>query len=144
MPQALKPLCLIQFWNWKITLFSLLALWGNKNWPFTMKMQQIENCQNKTGLKGCTWSPLNAQGTQTPQSHSVLELDISLFSQLALWGNKNWPPSIKVIQIENCQNKFGLKGCKWSSLNDPSTENPLSHPILNLENLQFLTISPLE
>ena len=52
-PQALETLCLIQFWNWKNSLFSLLALWGNKNWPPSIKMKQIENCQNKIGLMGC-------------------------------------------------------------------------------------------
>ena len=126
-----------------ISLFSLLALWGNKNWPPSMKVKQIENCQNKMGLKWCKWFSLNAPGTQTPLSHSVLELDISLFSQLALWGNKKWPPSMKVRKRENCQNKMGLKGCKWSSLNAQGTETPLSHPFLQLGDFPFLSISPL-
>ena len=39
---------------------------------------------------------------------------LSLLSLLALWGNKNWPPRIKVKQIEISQNKTGIKGCKWS------------------------------
>ena len=95
------------------------------------------------GLKGCKWSSLNPPGTQTPLSHLVLKLDFSLFSLLALWGNKKWPPSMKVQQIENCQNKMGLKGCKWSSLNAPGTQTPLSHPFLELGKLPFLTISPL-
>ena len=133
MPQAPKPLCLIQFWNWKISLFSLLALWGNKNWPPSIKMKQIENCQNKMGLKGCKWSSLNAPGTQTPWSHPFLKLDISPFPIIGLWGNKKWAPSIKVKKIENCQNKMGLKGCKWSSLNAPGTQTPLSHPFLELD-----------
>ena len=33
MPQALNPLCLIQFWSWMNSLFPLLALCGKKNWP---------------------------------------------------------------------------------------------------------------
>ena len=70
-------------------------------------------------------------------SHSVLELDFSLFSLLALWGNKNWPPSIKVRQIENLQNKIGLKGCKSSSLNAPGTQTPLPHPNLKFERFPF-------
>ena len=128
----------------KISLFSLLALWGNKKWPPSIKVKQIENFQNKMGLKGCKWSSLNAPGTQTPLSHSVLELHPSLllFSLLALWGNKNWPPSIKMKQIENCQNKMGLKGCKWPSLKAPSTEIPLTHSFLELDDFPFLTISP--
>ena len=85
MPQALKALYLIQFWSWKNSLF-----------PF-----------------------------------------------LALWGNKNWPPSMKVKKLENFQDKRGLMGCKWSSLNVPSTENPLSHPVLGLEDFPFPIIGPL-
>ena len=38
MPQALKTLCLIQFWSWKNSLFPLLALWGNKKWLPSMKV----------------------------------------------------------------------------------------------------------
>ena len=34
---------------------------------------------------------------------------------------------MRVKELENVQNKSGLKGCKWSSLNAPGTENPLSH-----------------
>ena len=37
MLQALKALCLIQFWGWKNSLFPLLALWGNKNCPPSIK-----------------------------------------------------------------------------------------------------------
>ena len=74
MPQVPKPLCLIQFWNWKNSFFSLSALWGNKNWPLSIKMKQIENSHNKMGLKGCKWSSLIAPGIQTPLSHVILEL----------------------------------------------------------------------
>ena len=54
------------------------------------------------------------------------------FSILALWGNKNGLPSMKVKELENLQNKSGFKGCKWSSLNAPGTETPLSHPYTGL------------
>ena len=46
-------------------------------------------------------------------------------------------------KMENFQNKRGLKGCKWSSLNAPGTENHLSHPILQLGEFPFLIIGPL-
>ena len=65
------------------------------------------------------------------------------FPLLALWGNKNWPPSMKVKRMEIFQNKRGLKGCKWSSLNAPGTENPLSHSILELGEFPFLIIGTL-
>ena len=48
-PQPLKPLCLIHFWNWQNSPFSLLALWGNKNWPPSIMVKQIEISQNKMG-----------------------------------------------------------------------------------------------
>ena len=57
---------------------------------------------------------------------------------LALWGNKNGLPSMKVKTLENFQNKIGLKGCKWSSLNAPGTQTPLSHPYLKVEEFPFL------
>ena len=62
---------------------------------------------------------------------------------LPIIGNKNWPPSIKVKKLENFQNKIGLKGCEWPSLNAPGTENPLSHPFLGLEEFPFPIIGPL-
>ena len=48
------------------------------------------------------------------------------FPLLALWGNKKWLPSMKVKKMEKFQNKIGWMDSKWSSLNVPGTENPLS------------------
>ena len=56
---------------------------------------------------------------------------------MGLWGNRNWPPSMKVEKIENFHNKRGLMGCKWSSMNAPGTENPLSHPLWGWMNSLF-------
>ena len=50
---------------------------------------------------------------------------------------------MKVKKLENHQKVKGAKGCKWSSLKAPSTESPLSHPVLKLEELPFSIISPL-
>ena len=75
VPKALKPLCLIQIWSWMISLFSLLALWGNKNWLPNIKVEKLENLQDKDGSKDCKWSSLNAPGTETHLSHPDLELD---------------------------------------------------------------------
>ena len=68
------------------------------------------------------------------------------FSQLpllALWGNKNWLPSMKGEKLEKCQDKMGLKGYKWSSLNAPGTETLLSYPYGELGEFPFPIISPL-
>ena len=39
-----------------------------------MKVKKLEFSLNKRGLKGCTWSRLNAQGTEAPLSYLILGL----------------------------------------------------------------------
>ena len=81
---------------------------------------------------------MNAPGTETPLSHMDCEsCENSPVSILALWGNKNGLPNMKVKDLENFQNKSGLKGCKWSTLNAPGTETPLSHPYWKLQEFPF-------
>ena len=58
-------------------------------------------------------------------------------------SDKNWPPSMKGEKLEFIGNKNDLKGHKWSSLNAPGTENPLSHPVLELDNCPLPIIGPL-
>ena len=51
-------------------------------------------------------------GIENPLSHPFLELEefpLLTISSLGL-GYKNWPPSINVRRMQNCQNKMGLKG----------------------------------
>ena len=125
MLQALKALFLIHVWGWMNSLFTLLALWGNKNWPPSMKVKKWENFLDKN-----------------------LHIPISscknfLFSLLALWGNKNWCHSMKLKMMEIFLNKRAIKGSKWSSLNAPGTKNPLSHPLLELDEFPFPIIGPL-
>ena len=74
MPQALKTICLIQFWSCVNSLFPLLALWGNKNGLPSMKVKKVQKYQNKMGWMGCKWSSLNAPGIENPLSHSILKL----------------------------------------------------------------------
>ena len=67
----------------------------------------------------------------------------------ALWGNKNWPPSIKTKHFENFHNKIGSKCCRWSSLNAPGTEiliwfkkpDLLRNPRLHLQSAYFGMLS---
>ena len=64
---------------------------------------------------------------------SLIPIGKGKFSQLqllALWGNKNWLPSMKGKELKIFQNKIGLKGCNWSSLNAPGTEAPVSYLFL--------------
>ena len=89
----------------------------------------MENCEIKMGLKGCKWSSLNAPGICTSHFHPFLGLGNSLFSQLALWGNKKWAPSIRVEKLEICQNKMGSKIFNWSSLNERIFKSKIHGPI---------------
>ena len=86
MPQALKTLCLIHIFGWKNPTFPLLALWGNKNWPPSMKVKKLKIFWDKMGSKGCKWSSLNAPGTQTPLSHPILKLDEFPFLHISPLG----------------------------------------------------------
>ena len=63
------------------------------------------------------------------------------FPLLALWGNKNWLPSMKVKKLKKFQNKMGLKGCKWSSLNAPGTETPVFYMLSNLSLLSEIRVA---
>ena len=99
MSPALKTLCLIHFCGWENSIFPLLALWGNKNWPPSMKVKELETFQNKIGLKWCKWSNLNYPDTGKPLSHPLMGLDefplLNIYYGPLLWSNKNWPPSMK-------------------------------------------------
>ena len=64
-----------------------------------------------------------------------------LFWLLALWDKKNGLPSMKVQKLKIYQNKSDSTGCKWPSLNAPST--PLFHPSLEFGEFPFLIIGPL-
>ena len=69
-----------------------------------------------------------------------LSWENSLFWLLALWGNKNGLPGMKVQNLKICLNKSDSTGCKWSSLNVPGTEAPLSPPFLELGVFFFLSL----
>ena len=47
---------------------------------------------------------------------------------------------MNVKKLGNFQNKRSLMGYKWSNLNAPGTENPLSQPIVKLGDFPFSTI----
>ena len=143
MPQALKPLCLIQF----VELGEL----PSDNWPsgvIRMGSQyesgKVGKISKQKGLNRVQMVQFECpKHPKPPVSFFSGVGRIPLFPLLALWGNKIGLPSIKVKKFENCQNKSGSTGCKWSSLNARGTENPLSHPILRLEEFPFPIIGPL-
>ena len=45
---------------------------------------------------------------------------------------------MKVKKLKKCHNEIGVNGYKWSNLNSPGTQSPLSHPILRLDEIPFL------
>ena len=46
---------------------------------------------------------------------------------------------MKMKKLKIVQNKMGLKGCKWYSLNAPCTDTHLSGPYWKLEEFPFLS-----
>ena len=77
-----------------------------------------------------------------PLHHPISCLEVFPFLHSSVvWGNKKWLPSIKVKKLENFKTKLASLGCKWSSLNAPGTENPLSHLVLKLEDSPIHAIS---
>ena len=115
MPQAQKSHSHAQVMRITFSHFQSSSLWGNKNWPPSIKAKKLENLGNKIALIGCKWSR----------------------------GNKNWPPSIKVKEMENLGNKIDLIGCKWSSLNAPGIEKPVPHSGVDLSFLNFCSTGSL-
>ena len=65
----------------------LLALWGSKNWPSSIKVKKKESVQYKIGFKDCKWSNWNAQGPGTSLPHPIWNWENSPFPLIALWGN---------------------------------------------------------
>ena len=51
-----------------------------------MKVKKLGNFQNKMGWVDCKWYSLNAPGTETPLSHSVIELGEFPFSIIGPLG----------------------------------------------------------
>ena len=64
-----------------------------------MKMKKMEAFWNKSCLKGCKWSGLNAPDTETPLSHSVLELEESPFPIIGPLGYKEWAPQYESEKV---------------------------------------------
>ena len=77
-----------------------------------MNVKKLQKLEKKVNFKGSKWSNWKVQGNNT--------LCIIQFWGWKNWGNKNWasyPPSMKVMKLENFQNKRGLMECKGSNLN---------------------------
>ena len=71
MPKALKPLCRIQFWNRKNSLFPQVTLWGNKNWPASMKVKRNWNLSEQNGLKGLQMVEFDCPRLSYPSVSSI-------------------------------------------------------------------------
>ena len=91
MPQALKPLCLIRLLDFP---FPIIELWGNKNWSSSMKVKKDGKLLEQKGPRGMQMVLFECpRHWKTPV---LSTFGISPFPLLALWGNNNWPSSMKV------------------------------------------------
>ena len=118
-------------------IFFIFALWfWNHTWttltlsPVSLAKASRTYLGNKNNLIGGQIKPGNF-------------VNLVNLVNLALWGNKNGLPSMKVSKLEKFQSKMVLIGCKWSSLNAPGTQSPQSHPYWKLGEFPFPIISPL-
>ena len=93
--------------------------------------------------RGYTWWA--AKVTSWTLGLEELPFTSSAISRISPLGqdNKNWLPSMKVKKFRKYQYKIGWMGCKWSGLNAPDTENPLSHSGLEFREFPFPIIGPL-
>ena len=92
---------------------------GNKNLAPQYKGEKVGKFGEQKWLNRLQMVQLNAPGTEFPLFHHFLD---DSFVPFSAWGNKNWPPSIKVKKLENFGNKIGLREWKGSSLNASGTE----------------------
>ena len=76
-----------------------------------MNVKKLEKSGNKSGFMACKWSSLYAPGTENPIFYSGLELGEFPFPIISPWGNKNWPPSMKVEKMEILQDKRSSMEC---------------------------------
>ena len=98
MPQALKPLSLIHIGKGKFSQLSLLALWGNKNWPPQYEMDIVENFPEQNWLKGLQ---MKAPGTENLLSYEFFEdSKLSLFNFNL--SSKARPPEFDYWSLRGC------------------------------------------
>ena len=94
-------------------------------------MRKLEIFWNKISSTGCKRSSLDAPGTETHVSHQLLDESLFLFFLSLGYGViRNGSFSIKMRKLEVFWNQISSTGCKWSSLDAPGTDSPVSHPFL--------------
>ena len=98
-----------------------------------------QQCDNKGTMRQVLQAVhFECPGTETPVSHSILELHFPLFSLLALWGNKNWPP----MQYKSETNwkllkQKGLKGLQMVQFECPRHWKPSVSFSFGIERTAF-------
>ena len=139
-PRHSKPSVSFSFGVGRMSLFSILALWGNKNWPPQYECEKYGKFSKSERCKGL----------QMVQFDSPWHLKSSVSSSFKVgWipFSHYWPsgviriglPSMKVKKFETFQNKRGSTCCKWPNLNAPGTQTPLYHPIPELTKPNLTT-----
>ena len=133
MPQALKPLSLIQIGSCKNFPFPIISLWGNKNWLPSMKVKKLKIVQNKSG-----W--LQMLQPESHQAPSSPQLDrIWCFQTLLLQRNDtNGPP--RRFAVRPCYHYFvraAFRASRRRSENETRIVDQIYNIILDTE-FQFI------
>ena len=122
MPQAHKPLWQVHFWSWMNSLFSLLALWGIKNWPRVSKWKSCKIYGTKLpsqAANGSVWMP------QVQKPLCPIHFCVKPFSPFsALLGNKKWEPPVWRSEVEKFMEQNWLNRVQMVQFECPRCRNP--------------------
>ena len=123
MPQAHKPLWPVHFWSWMNSLFSLLALWGIKNWPRVSKWKSCKIYGTKLpsqAANGSVWMP------QVQKPLCPIHFCVKPFSPFsALLGNKKWEPPVWRSEVEKFMEENWINRVHRSRIRDVCSKNDL-------------------
>ena len=128
-----KPTVSFSFGVGRMSLSSILALWGNKNWPPQYEGEKYGKFSKSEGCKGLQMVQFDSPWHLKSSVSSSFKVGWIPFSHYWLSGViRIGLPSMKVKKFETFQNKGGSTCCKWPNLNAPCTQTPPHHPILEL------------
>ena len=142
-PGTEKTCALLRLGEFHFPIFSLPLFGVIRIGLSSIKVKKFENLGNKIRLTNCKWSSLNVPGTQSLYFTQIGRIPFSHFQPPSSGVIRNGLTSMWVKKLKILWNKMGSTGCKWSSLNVPGIENPLSHSFLGLGELPFPNNDPL-
>ena len=123
----LDGVLLINIWYVKKQKWIGSGIWELS--PRRERLQRYEKHQRNLPLKYTTW-----------RRHLALQ---NCFISQEMYRGELKKGSCSLVREVMIGTIHKLIGFKWSNLNAPGTENPLSHPFLKLGEFHFPTIGPL-